>query len=280
MAIAHTKNHLGRTHDLADHLKAASELAGRFAEAFGASEAARRLGLWHDVGKFHPSFQQYLAGQDEGKTWSGRSPDHKAAGSQLALESLDFELAALVIQGHHGGLKNPQQFGGWLQDKREDRPDAIDTSIRLASDAIEDLIPSGGISLPDFALKDNLSAEFFVRFLFSCLVDADFLDTEAHFHPDRSEARGGPVTMRDLWERFMRDQEELLNSAQAGPVNEVRSSVYEDSLNAAELEPGLFRLAVPTGGGEDALRDGIRAQARACTRTEPRHCRRPVHNDH
>ena len=80
MAIPRTKNSLSHTHDLVAHLRATSELAAGFAEPFGAGEMARLLGLWHDLGKFHPRFQGYLECHDSGKQWVGPSPDHKAAG--------------------------------------------------------------------------------------------------------------------------------------------------------------------------------------------------------
>ena len=102
MEIAHTKNRLGHTHDLVTHLRATSKLAANFATPFGAGEIARLLGLWHDLGKFHPEFQRYLATHDSGGKWTGPSPDHKAAGACLA--SMPLGVAAMAIQGHHGGL--------------------------------------------------------------------------------------------------------------------------------------------------------------------------------
>ena len=187
MAIPRTKNSLSHTHDLVAHLRATSELAAGFAEPFGAGEMARLLGLWHDLGKFHPRFQGYLECHDSGKQWVGPSPDHKAAGSDLASRYLD--IAAMVIQGHHGGLKSRQQFKGWLAEKCGDPQVSVQESLDLAKDAIPDLKPSAQVTPPPF-LRDKKSLEFFLRFLFSCLVDADFLDTESHFDDQKSETRG------------------------------------------------------------------------------------------
>ena len=262
MAIAHTKNDLGHAHDLVAHLQATSTMAADFAEPFGAGEIARLLGLWHDLGKFHPRFQRYLDIHDSGKQWMGPSPDHKAAGSYLASSHLS--MAAVVIQGHHGGLKSRQHFQAWLQEKCGDPQDNVRESLRLAEDAIPDLEAPIQAAPPPF-VTDNKSAEFFLRFLFSCLVDADFLDTEAHFDIRHSDLRGRTLSMEDLWDRFSLDQERLMGSASPdSPVNQVRRAVYQHCLEAAEHPPGMFRLAVPTGGGKTrsvmgfALRHALR----------------------
>ena len=248
MEIAHTKNRLGHTHDLVTHLRATSKLAADFATPFGAEEIARLLGLWHDLGKFHPRFQRYLATHDSGGQWTGPSPDHKAAGAYLA--STPLGVAAMAIQGHHGGLKTPQQFRGWLSEKSRDQTGAVEESLRLASAAIPDVEPQAQVAPPPF-VKDSRSAEFFLRLLFSCLVDADFLDTESHFDVQQSELRGNYPSAESLWQRFSQDQEQLMGSASLdSTVNRVRSAVFQHCLEAAEQPPGMFRLAVPTGGGK------------------------------
>ena len=95
---AHSANGDGHWHDLAEHLRAVAELAQEFSRRFGGGEAAYYAGLWHDIGKFDPEFQQYLSGERR------RGPDHKAAGTMLACRRLGGR-SGLIIQGHHGGSK-------------------------------------------------------------------------------------------------------------------------------------------------------------------------------
>lgn len=57
---AHSANLQGQRHRLSDHLKEVARLAKDFADKFVAGELAYWAGLWHDVGKFHPAFQEYL----------------------------------------------------------------------------------------------------------------------------------------------------------------------------------------------------------------------------
>ena len=210
---------------------------------------ARCLGLWHDIGKFGARFQLYLEVNDAGKQWTGRSPDHKAAGAKIATQYLS--IAAMLIQGHHGGLKSRQTFNSWLNEKLEGSD--VAESLRLAKSDIPDLIPSGEIAPPNFvkSAKDKAAVDFFLRFLFSCLVDADFLDTEAHFNANRSVMRSQSVSIEELWIRFQQDQQVLVGQTKPdSQVNQVRNDIYEHCLNSSQKDGGLFKLAVPTGGGK------------------------------
>jgi len=92
--------------------------------------------------------------------------------------------------------------------------------------------------------------ELFLRFVFSALVDADFLDTEAHFDRQRSRARSSTGSIEDLWEQYQERRRRKLSDAPPTKPNQARNEIYDHSLAAAERPPGLFRLTVPTGGGK------------------------------
>src|SRR5438067_36365 len=114
MAYAHSKNAQGHRHDLVDHLRAVGALTGEFAEALGAGEAGYWLGLWHDVGKFDPAWQEYLLRSEANQP--ATRVDHKAAGTRLAVEE-GFGPLALLIQGHHGGLPKLSELKAWVADR-------------------------------------------------------------------------------------------------------------------------------------------------------------------
>ena len=236
---AHSANDEGYRHGLVEHLRAVAGMARDFASSFG-GEVAYYCGLWHDLGKFNPVFQQYLSGDRQ------RGPDHKAAGTQLACEHLG-RYCGLLVQGHHGGLRAVGDLKGWL-DEKSGAP-AVAQALGLARAAIADLEPSVVIDLPDFVKRNPTGAELWLRMVFSAVVDADFLDTERHFNSGRSAARNPAASPQQLWERFQSRHHDHTQEA-AGLVNEVRSQVYEACLTAAEQPIGLFRLAVPTGGGK------------------------------
>ena len=111
---------------------------------------------------------------------------------------------------------------------------------------------------------------FLTRMLFSCLVDADFLETERFYNKveGKSDARGGHSPLRDLNERLRRHMKEVSRGADATELNRLRTEILQHAICKASLPPGLFTLTVPTGGGktlaslsfalEHAVRHGLR----------------------
>src|SRR5581483_3818588 len=154
MAYAHSKNDRGQRHDLVAHLRAVGLLTGDFAKAFGAQQAGYWLGLWHDVGKFDPKWQEYLLAAEAGR----RLPtvDHKASGTLLVGEN-GLSTLALLIHGHPGGLRDPQAMRTWLAEKRASA--GVAEALRLAHEAIPDLAPTSEVPIPQFAQVDLLSHE-------------------------------------------------------------------------------------------------------------------------
>jgi CRISPR-associated endonuclease/helicase Cas3 len=120
---------------------------------------------------------------------------------------------------------------------------AAEQDVTLATDAL------AGDLYPAFAARDVFATEFFLRMAFSALVDADHLDTERHFDPERTEERGGAPHIADLTDR-LEEAQAALSGHKSDRVNRVRDEVYRDCLAAASLAPGFFRLTVPTGGGK------------------------------
>lgn len=243
MPYAHSRNARGERHDLLSHLHAVSEQTARFAERLGARELGYYLGLWHDLGKFSPAFQRYLLASEAGAWRGGFSPDHKAAGALLAREVL--EPLALPLQGHHGGLTSPAEFKAW----RDARADAAREALQIAQATLPNLRPASALPVPDHVQHSPLSAELFLRLLFSALVDADHLDTERHCNPEKSAGRGHTLGLDELWRRFESDQAQL-SGHKDDVVNRTRHTIYQACLTAAQGPPGLYRLTAPTGGGK------------------------------
>ena len=236
---AHSANDAGHYHKLEDHLHGVATLAREFAEPFGGGEVAYYAGLWHDLGKFNPSFQRYLAGE------RSRGPDHKAAGTKLACQF--FGRLGLLVQGHHGGLRAYRDLDGWLQEKGSEP--AVDRALELARALMPNLEPNGPFTPPGFLTGDRADAELWMRMVFSALVDADFLDTERHFDPEQASAREPERDIQRMWDRFQRRHQDLARQS-SGLIGELRSEIYQACLETAEHPQGLFRLTVPTGGGK------------------------------
>ena len=242
---AHSQNHLGKRHSLASHLEAVAELARTFAEPLGpgAAELAYLLGYFHDLGKATKSFQNYLKVKEEGKP-AAKTP-HAIWGALLFcrwIRECDYPKLSLPILGHHVGLKSPGIAATDYQ-SAWDAP-AFKEVARFLQQFNPKLPPP-----PSPTLKGT-APELSLRLLFSALVDADRLDTEAHFDPESAKLRPTRPNLETLWQAFVLNQTALLAQAADTPVNRIRGEIYHAALKAAALAPGFFRLTVPTGGGK------------------------------
>jgi CRISPR-associated endonuclease/helicase Cas3 len=249
--FAHSKNAAGLRHELVEHLLGTAERAARFAAAFGAANLGYLAGLWHDLGKFNPTWQAYLVSQDSPHPLP-RGGDHKGAGSLFAAEHCS--PLEWLIQGHHGGLRNHADLNTFLTERRA--ATEVADALRIAAEQVPELTSQGATELPAHAREDRLAGEFFLRMLFSALVDADFLDTEAHFDVARSARRANSsANLARLFDRLDRDQEQfrrrpIPDASRERIVSEARQAIYAASVEAAERAPGVFALTAPTGTGK------------------------------
>ncbi len=257
---AHSANVHGERQLLVEHLRNVAALARKFASPFDGGDLAFLAGLWHDVGKADPRWQQHLL-ECEAGTRERIGLDHKCAGVLLEEKAVGHPgLVSVLIHAHHGGLKDRfRDFQPWLSEKRRlGGPAKAITSLR---EVMPDLADHAVPALPPF-VESERDAELFLRMTYAALVDADSLDTEAHKLGGAPPERGGNLRLSDLWKRyeaFLDRQPPASDSA----VNRVRQEVYESCIDAASKPPGIFRLTVPTGGGKTrsamafALRHGI-----------------------
>ena len=177
---AHSKGHAGNWQTMRDHTQNVSTMAAGFADAFGCAEEGRLAGLLHDLGKYSALFQRRLAGQ-------GKGLDHWSMGAWAALFRARQVNVAMAIQGHHIGLQqmNKASLGLLSPDKlaTQDRREGVVTETNL--DLLMQRLQNDGfqISQVDGAGKvlQGVGPMLATRMLFSCLVDAYYLDTSAHF---------------------------------------------------------------------------------------------------
>ena len=252
MYFAHSTDRTDRTNwqTLAGHLQGVADGAAQRGERLGISAATRLAGLLHDLGKYTAAFQGRLNG-------ANARVEHSTAGAAIALASARkpddrhvAELIAHAIAGHHAGL--PDRIGGDASlDARLAAFDeaALDPGwkgeVNLSA---EHLMPSFDWGLPDL---DTFRFRFALvgRMIFSCLVDADFRDTEA-FYKTGSPARRSPKLEEILPELQRRLDRHLATMNGEGPVNRLRGEVLAQVRSQADEAPGLFTLTVPTGGGK------------------------------
>ena len=253
-AWAHSGGHL-----LQEHLKKVAALAAEFSQAFdGSTDPTQRwaylAGLWHDLGKYRPGFQRYVRLADnadahiEGKV-GGHEKTHSAAGALWAMQQLNQpnrpfgHILAYLIAGHHAGLDD---WDGGLKERLQSSDAQQELTEALAAQPPADVLAHGDLvaRIPGgpagFAL--------WVRMLFSCLVDADFLDTEAHFDADKPARREGFPTLAQM--RLALDAHMAALPVADTLVNRLRADVLRQCRAQAALPAGFFSLTVPTGGGK------------------------------
>ena len=251
---AHSKEGKPREewHRLEDHLKKVAEMARDFANDFGAGEWGYLAGLWHDLGKYSDEFQGRLLALNDPdahiETKHGR-PDHSTAGAQYSHRTLKDagKLIAYAVAGHHAGLPDGKTNEASCLSQRLAKK--IPAFHAAPSDILTQEVP---LKLP-FAMdgkRVSFQFSFFARMLYSCLVDADFLDTEKFMDPEKSAWRQGYPDLFSLEMNLRSYMDDLLLHAPATKVNTLRKDIFERCMEAADWAPGLFSLTVPTGGGK------------------------------
>ncbi|HHV62957.1 MAG TPA: CRISPR-associated helicase Cas3' [Firmicutes bacterium] len=234
-----------RWHLLKDHLEGTSQLAAGFAGVFGAKLFGQAVGLLHDIGKYSREFQGRLKG-------SPLKVDHSTAGAQEAVRLYGDALGRLLayaIAGHHAGLPD---YGSLADDDslcKRLRKDSL-PRYEAYREEVTGLPPKMSLPIRPSSTNPGFGLQFFIRFLYSCLVDADFLDTEAALDPQRAGARGAYPGLGELLPSLDQHLDHKCSSAPATPVNRWRRRILESCQEKASLSPGLFTLTVPTGGGK------------------------------
>jgi len=242
-------------HDLADHLAGVAALAACHARKFGAEDWAHIAGLWHDLGKYRPRFQRYIrnvSGFDAEahiKGEAGKAP-HSTAGAMLACDRFGTtgRVLAYLIASHHAGLYD--WFGG-LNERLDSADSRNELNEALAEKPPASILDHGAFS-PDLRSIPGGSKGFalWVRMLFSCLIDADRLDTEAYMDADKSAKRGDWPNLPALFEQFDGFMASKMATADPTLVNQLRADILLQCREKAREAPGLFSLTVPTGGGK------------------------------
>jgi len=237
---------------LDEHLKNVAEMARSFAKPFGAGDWGYLAGLWHDLGKYSKDFQRYLdtaEGIDAHiETKIGRV-DHSTAGAKHAFNLLKDKgkLLAYAIAGHHAGLPDGKANSNSCLSYRL-KKNIPNYSAR--PDRILGSIESTNLPFPLDPKRFGFQLSFFIRMIFSCLVDADFLDTEAFMDSEKSIWRKGYPDLSEMDNRLTSALNKLIASATNTPINEHRAEILKNCLDSAESPQGLFSLTVPTGGGK------------------------------
>jgi CRISPR-associated endonuclease/helicase Cas3 len=263
---AHTPPaHLPTWHLLADHLRATGTMAAGFAAVFRAADLGCLLGLTHDAGKFTHDIQQALRQRalDGGRKLGC---PHKVEGAALASLFIDAgnidaaEVMALANFGHHSFIpdrKDANTVDAILRFTNKNRRHLDGLIAKMESELGLDLRRlAARVTLPGW-LDSRTDLELFARLCHSALVDADFLDTAAHFDgsgvPHCSPHRG----MEVIRAHFDQEYHRRYTPSSGKPVSELDRLRWEyfgacREAGAKDIgrRGGIYRLPAPTGCGK------------------------------
>lgn len=228
-----------------DHQKGVADFASKFAGEFGMAEWGRVLGLLHDKGKEQITFQQHI--QKE----SGYTPDikvegdysHAYVGALIAKKKFNnplyYQFIDNILMGHHRGLYDHGDKEKILKKKIPD-----DVSV----ETLKEELKKEKLNIPPLGSPKDV--HHLIRMLYSCLVDADYLDTERFMMPEQSLLRGGKSTLEELLLKLEVYLSNLKRNAADTEVNKIRNEIQQYCINASEGDVDFYSLTVPTGGGK------------------------------
>jgi len=284
--IAHRRENDSKIQSLTSHLKEVSKKAGEFASKIGLKEWGEIIGLLHDVGKASGKFEQYIksatglinpdeddyvnAVKEKGKI------DHSTSGAQIIFKELFAEgaekaiiaqILSLCVASHHSGLIDcisPNGINFYL--KRMNKSDEkiyLEEVVKKINVSTKKYIKeilrsqelSRGISIfkklkVDYDSKETLIFKYglLVRFIFSCLIDADRLSTADFEHPRLARLRNN--TFYKDWTILTKRLENNLKKFNPTGINAIRQKISQECRNFSNMPKGLYQLTVPTGGGK------------------------------
>ena len=260
---------------------AVADLAQTLAEPLKSTQWAHLAGMWHDLGKYRPGFQQYIRNVNgheahiEGKLPRGSDKTHSAAGALHALRTLEAKFGpqgavlgrvlAYVVAGHHAGLADwvagldTRLLGSGGADAQKEYAQALEVCREQDADLLalpdEFSFAAALAAIPGPASAQPLTTSLWIRMLFSALVDADFLDTERFLNLGKAEARDGFQPLARYAEQLTAHLSDMAHRVAQdgrsnGSVMQARKQVLNQCIHKAKLAPGVFTLTVPTGGGK------------------------------
>lgn len=223
-----------------EHQRGVACLASSFASEFGMADVGHLLGLLHDKGKEQAAWQKYIqgvTGYNPKYANTKNGPNHAYIGAHIA-QILYPQLSPLIAQpiaGHHRGLYD---YCEYIEETKKDIPKEV-------------LIPeSQSCAMPRLHNLKSYDLHHLVRILFSCLVDADSLDTEEFMNPEQASLRGVHTTMEELLCKLEEYLSQLKEKSEDTEVNRIRNYVQEQCIKESQGKMGFYSLTVPTGGGK------------------------------
>ena len=236
-----SKGEIKAYQSLEEHSLGVANYANEFANEFGMGSWGYLIGILHDKGKEKRDFQNYILdmnGIPGHKNWTQHGKQHAYVGGIIAKKLYGLSAYNIIINqivSHHTGLHDYDEIENIIN---QDIPSEVNTNIEKTI-----------LGVPNFKIQ---AADYhhLARMLFSCLVDADFLDTEEFMDEASSALRKNKATLNDLLPLLEDKLKELKSKADLSDVNVIRNKVLQQCIKMADTSIGFYSLTVPTGGGK------------------------------
>jgi len=285
--IAHFSEKDEQTQSLSIHLEEVSKLAGIFASKVGLKEQGELIGFLHDIGKASQEFKQYIesavgiTNPDEDDYVDAVSlkgkVDHSTAGAQFAYRTLiqygnkgvfAAQILALCLASHHSGLIDCISSEGIdayskRMSKQDEKSHVIEVFGKISDeveifllnrmkskDFVQNLLDRFKTLKTSSDSKKTLLFKYglMLRFIFSCLLDADRLSTIDFEKPFFKELRN--YGEYEKWPLLIKRIERKMLEFDSEGINGIRQKISQACSDFSEKPKGLYQLTVPTGGGK------------------------------
>lgn len=238
-------------HELYKHLLGVAKLTSEWGRNSEEQNLLRIIAILHDLGKYQRDFQEYLKASYEGQ--SHCSVPHAVWGAYAAYKCFESMEAAFVIDGHHAGIPDKSTLAQ-QHFERFKNPETQEDGKKKMISLLDICVHETDLKVESIShMEQPQLMDVRIRFLFSCLVDADWLHSESHFKPQLAEYRRANhriIDLQQLLEQLERHFEKLKRETEMTAINLKREEARLTCLSKASRPPGFFSLVLPTGLGK------------------------------
>ncbi|WP_342514136.1 CRISPR-associated helicase Cas3' [Sporosarcina sp. FSL K6-1522] len=289
--IAHMRKSDFKIQTVQGHLISVSSLAKEYGKKAGFAAMAELSGFLHDMGKNTKAFSTYIKNAVKEMGEPLERIDHSTAGAKYlyeayyvdepktqeeAISNMVVEIVGMVILSHHSGLQNFIQTDGSQSDFfrrvcKEDLPyyeevqeeflgilsnkEKVEELFKAANEEIKALFPKLQQLLQKHPDGENSNFIFFslvMKYIFSCLIDADRTDSRRFDEDDTTELhQSNQAFFKESYNHLMDQVKKWAASPDATkPINKLRAEMSERCDLLAEEPSSIYQLSIPTGGGK------------------------------